>query len=195
MDSASIAAKAYLNSPRAIMPGGGLYAKPVSPPLLHWDKSKMPITVHAVAYNGTESSILGATQEWTWASAGRIGLQIRWISEFEAAQQPWMPQAIVLDWHADPIANRPYEVGYTQLKVNPEGIIYSARISLLHQPVIDRQLGVQQQKRRIHATILHELGHALGLEHSHSPYDVMHHRGWRNTVLSNGDIAQLKQRY
>ena len=75
------------------------------------------------------------------------------------------------------------------------GLIVSATITLIETPRIDAQLDAGQQQDRLLATLLHELGHALGLEHSPNPDDVMHHRGWRHTRLSENDRSRLRRLY
>jgi predicted Zn-dependent protease len=90
---------------------------------------------------------------------------------------------------------RPYEVGHTVNQVSPKNKIMAAKIELVAEAVIDKQLEATQVNNRFYATILHEIGHALGLEHSEHEQDVMHYRGWKNTALSQGDIKAFETLY
>jgi predicted Zn-dependent protease len=71
----------------------------------------------------------------------------------------------------------------------------ASQISLIENPVIDQHLSREQQVWRLRSTLLHELGHALGLEHSLCPEHVMYFRGWRNTYLSSGDALAIQKLY
>jgi predicted Zn-dependent protease len=66
---------------------------------------------------------------------------------------------------------------------------------LLTEPVIDRHLLKPQIQDRLYTTALHEVGHALGLEHSTQAKDVMHHQGWRNKHLTPNDVSRLSTLY
>jgi hypothetical protein len=85
-------------------------------------------------------------------------------------------------------------VGHTDRKIQ-DRLILQATITLLPEPAIDQRLSIEGRKQRMYSTLLHELGHALGMEHTESERDVMHHRGWRNTHLSDNDAYQLKTLY
>lgn len=101
---------------------------------------------------------------------------------------------IQIYWSEQTTLGRDYEVGHTDRRVQGHWI-RQATITLVAYPIIDRHLSSERQKQRLYSTFLHELGHALGLEHSGSERDVMHHRGWKNTLLSHNDIEQLQTLY
>jgi predicted Zn-dependent protease len=89
---------------------------------------------------------------------------------------------------------REFELGHTERNVT-DVWIRQATITLLTEPEIDRHLPPLRQKQRLYSTLLHELGHALGLEHTESKRDVMHHQGWRNLCLSLNDAHQIQALY
>ena len=92
----------------------------------------------------------------------------------------------------------PHCVGWTQpswLVVGQHKRLQAITLTVVKSPAIDRQLTPDQQADRLAATLLHEMGHALGLDHLPQPDAVMHSQGWRNTVLSSWDAALLKQKY
>lgn len=124
--------------------------------------------------------------EWQAASGTLIGFE--WTVRPEQAH-------IQIKWNDTPVRGRQYEVGHTQRDVVPPHWIRQAQITLLTAPLIDQHLGERQRKDRLYTTVLHEVGHALGLEHTHSKRDVMHHRGWQNKHLSTNDIQRLHQLY
>ena len=83
---------------------------------------------------------------------------------------------------ADP-ANT-YRAGLTQLSYDAAGAIAGARVYVAEQTPRGVQYAVSDQM----ATLLHELGHALGLPHSQNPYAVMSARSVA-TSITPADVA------
>lgn len=142
-----------------------------------------------------ERFLLDSLKEWTAASMG----QIRFVQVFEG-----MDEDIEVLWTDTAIEGRDYEVGHTKRKVtgslsgaygSSSHWVTHATITLLTRPIIDQHLNHQQQLQRLRTTFLHEIGHALGLEHADSKHDIMYHRGWRNLHLSEGDARRLQKLY
>lgn len=130
--------------------------------------------------------ILKAGRDWEGASQGQI--------HFVHCVRPDQAD-ILIDWSDKPVHGRDFEVGHTHRIVQAGDWITQAKITLLKTPEIDKHLSPQQILERFYTTALHELGHALGLEHSNHSKDIMHHRGWKNRFISPNDIRQLKDLY
>jgi hypothetical protein len=126
---------------------------------------------------------------WEYASEGRV----------QIISAPLGEEAIRIGWSETPLAHRPYEVGHTDRILGGERTTYNlithATITLITQPLIDAHLDETRRLNRFKTTILHEVGHALGLEHSRNKYDVMHHRGWRNPGLTENDLRSIQALY
>jgi predicted Zn-dependent protease len=105
---------------------------------------------------------------------------------------------INITWQEIPPAEKPKACGWTvrQIGTEPQRLeIKAVSITLIKFPRIDRALSPVQQQQRLAATVLHELGHALGLDHVQSAAAVMHYQGWQNTRLSDVDINALNRLY
>ena len=110
---------------------------------------------------------------------------------------------IVFYWSNQPLANtpenhHPHSTGQAWLRVKPiqnKPIIIGSTIELVEHPTIDTYLQKTQQEQRLYTTLLHEIGHALGLNHGKQRNSIMHPTGWRNTVLSTEDVALFKALY
>jgi len=159
-----------------------------------WPLEKFPLKVALEpcpvgdASGITPKEAFAVLRQWEAAYPGVI--------RFQLANTPAQRNTadILIRWSHETTLGRDYEVGHTNRKVQGKRIT-SAEITLIVNPVIDRHIGPVQQQQRLHATILHEVGHALGLEHSDNRDDVMYYRGWQRGYLSNGDIQRMKTLY
>ncbi len=105
---------------------------------------------------------------------------------------------IFISWSDETNPERPYEVGRTTNQThlnNEQPFIYRSEIVLQCHPRINQHLDVEAQKRQLYATFLHEIGHALGLEHTQDPHSVMFHRSLQNDQFTTEDLAQLHRLY
>jgi predicted Zn-dependent protease len=150
---------------------------------LRWAKRDLPLLWSAEDF---DTPLLESVMaEWSEASGHKIG--------FEPAQRS-SDATLYLEWIDQAVIGRDYEVGHTNRRVQENRIAY-AQISLLRNPAIDRHLSPIQKRQRLRTTLLHEIGHALGVEHSNNPEDVMYYRGWQNEHLSTYDAQRIRLLY
>lgn len=159
---------------------------------VRWAADKMPLKVFVepdARQKDVRRLLHTALMQWEVASEGAVRFHL--LDALPALRD----QAdIVIDWAAETTLGRDYEVGHTDRSI--QGVyITRATMTLIQTPVIDAHLSPEQQKYRLFSTLLHEVGHALGLEHSDRKEDVMHHRGWRHTMLSGNDIKRIQALY
>ena len=101
---------------------------------------------------------------------------------------------IIINWTNKKQEGRDFEAGRNDLKVL-NNRIEKAYITLITFPAIDVALSDKARIERVRRTALHEIGHALGLNHSNNPQDIMFHRGINNKNLSSSDIKRLIEHY
>lgn len=160
-----------------------------------WHSDKMPLRViiepcpHAPEDIEFTKALWTIIKQWEAASQGLIRFAMMETT-------PWTTNTadILITWSEQTTLGRNFEVGHTQRTVQGKQIT-QAVITLIQTPVIDGHLSPAKRTQRLYATVLHEVGHALGLEHSQDKRDVMYYRGWQRTLLSTGDIQRIQDLY
>lgn len=172
-----------------------------------------PVFSIPVPQSGTQGPLIATNQALRWA---KRDLPLLWVAEdfdtalLESVMSEWCEAsghkisfenahrnseaALYLEWVDQAVIGRDYEVGHTNRRIQENRITY-AHISLLRNPAIDRHLSPLQKRQRLRTTLLHEIGHALGVEHSNNSEDVMYYRGWKNEHLSHFDAQRIRLLY
>ena len=101
---------------------------------------------------------------------------------------------IHISWNNTVILGRQYESGHNNLKTIGN-YIEKAEISIVVYPAIDRRSSTINRIARVKRTLLHEIGHSLGLKHSDCPKDIMFHRDSPHKTITENDSKALQELY
>jgi predicted Zn-dependent protease len=164
---------------------------------VRWALDRMPLSVYitpspdwlAGERDKRTQLLFTVMRQWEAASGGLIRFRLVNSQPFDPGQAD-----IRIVWADETTLGRDFEVGHAERDVRG-AMIQRVTITLIQKPKIDAHLSPVKQQQRLQATILHETGHALGLEHSEQTRDVMYYRGWQQRYLSDNDSRRLQALY
>ena len=159
--------------------------------LLRWPKRKMPLKVHLGEppdglFENPEALmdvVRDGVTDWTDVAAPGI-------PSFEFVDDPGDAD-IPIVWEPEPdgswyIAHCVYDIDFFTRRFGVARILLTGK----------RQQGVPADLSEVYLTMLHEMGHALGLGHSPEPSDVMYARGiWWSIGMTARDRETLALLY
>lgn len=158
----------------------------------------LPLTVAVQAKGLSIALVQKALQAWEVGTNHQVQFTLLTTPTPEASQSA----DILILWAETLLQQAGHQTAYNTGKawlhvkaIKDSPVIVGSTIELAKNPIIDAYISTQQQTSRLYTTILHELGHALGLKHAQQHISVMHPLGWQNTQLTPEDVGLFFQLY
>lgn len=160
----------------------------------HWDLNTMPLRVCAgnetfLSENdqSVQDLVADALTQWCRASGGALS--------FKFVDLPTTANLYVCLRRGQIASLSQYCSGYCNTEsVRDTGVITRVQVIV---PKVKGEISKfgAAKRRTLQTTLLHELGHALGLEHSTNPRDIMFPLNVAGRSLSTNDAARIRQLY
>lgn len=159
---------------------------------VRWDLSRIPLKYYlsksdqlGELADSIDTLVQSCFMDWSRASLGKIRFMKTLVES---------GSDISINWSETVTLGRQYECGHNDLKVVGQKI-EKASIRLIIYPLIDKLSNQVNRKERLRRTLLHEIGHSLGLKHSETSSDIMFHRAITNKKISLNDEKALQELY
>lgn len=203
----SASTSSALNAVETATPGSNTEA--VFSGAVRWPSTAFPLRVQVIDSAAmTASWMVSVMQEWeqrgcpisfvydpSTATQDSTQKATQLIQQEMTGQPTNAPPHIVVCWRDTPPESAPYAWGDCQREVNDRGEITKATITLVRSALTASNYPIPVIRARIMTALLHETGHALGLEHSTEADSIMLANQQQQKHVSPNDLRAVRLRY